>query len=631
MMNYSMEVDPTFTDRLKAVQKALGKQEADDDEEQETFEMARAKIKNLRLKTQVVQTEEQIQDMHTEHLEESKKQREEITILHQRADDYMDQFDLEGNKTIIETQYGPTNMYQNCKLCIPLQEVDDVADYLAPDVEAVRQILEELLAQKAGRRRRDFLEDELRNIANIHNSTDLVDVILPLHDLNWSDLLNNDSVWEQLNNSDAQVKHLQLRIEETDADRQDALNADDMILSEQLHDQVIALLEEFIEIIKDRIKICKSKGGRPELLQKLERFKQDSYNSIDKLKNLQYNLKDRINDDLARLDDWDTKQKEANRCKVENFEEFKRVNAEDIDANEKQQNEIWDTILDLYQQLKDLGDERWKLVNRRIEQTEAWDNDKAHHNKMRLVHREHYNTLLTLRDKADDCLDLAKAVEDYLNKASEDIYIKSEQIEMELNNLLLDEQKNYLSVFRRYYLTCGELKYKKEKRQAAIDKTVRKHDELIETSKETLDPNSRRYKDAQTDALLLREEIGKKIAIINNKMDKASDDFEPTEVALNAAGVSFLHPSLELQEINVNRRSNLNTISKRYANVDKDMIDCEDGEIDGLAIESMEVKRSGGLSKQIKPQSPTHPRGFRRYQLQQRTRNEKYRAQDVYT
>lgn len=622
-------MEPTFTHVLQNLQRDMGKAEADKAEDDDVFEMARAKIKNLKLKTQVEETEIAIKEMHEEHLHEAHKEREEITILHQRADDYMDQFDLEGNKTVIETQYTPTDMYKICQLTVPLQEVDDLTDYIAPDVEAVRQILEELLAQKAGRRRREFLEDELRNIAAIHNSPDLVDVVLPLHDLNWSDLLNNDTVWEQLNNSDAQVKHLQLRIEEVDADRQDALNNDDMILAEQLHDQVIALLEEFIEIIKDRIKICKGKGHRPDLLSKLERFKQDSYGTIDKFKNGQYNLKDRLNDDLAKLDDHDVQMKEANRKAVDIFEEFKLRNAECIDANEKKQNEIWDHILDLYAQLKALGDERWELIAQRIEETEKEDNRKAEYNKMRLVHRDHYNTLLNLRDKADDSLDLLKAVEDYLNKASEDVYIKSEQIDIELNGLLLDEQKNYLSVFRRYYLTCGELKYKKEKRQVAIDKTVRKHDEQIEIAKETLDPNSRRYKEAQTDALLLREEIQKKIAILSNKMDKGSDDFEDCEHRLNAAGVSFLHPSIELQEINVGRRANLNSVAKKYVTKDKDEVDVEDEDIHVTNDETQTVKSTGGLSQSMRTQSPTHTkRGYRRYVMTNRTRGEVFEHTD---
>eukprot|EP00998_Keelungia_sp_KM082_P006543 NODE_278_length_2151_cov_113.239625_g272_i0.p1 GENE.NODE_278_length_2151_cov_113.239625_g272_i0~~NODE_278_length_2151_cov_113.239625_g272_i0.p1 ORF type:complete len:628 (-),score=204.76 NODE_278_length_2151_cov_113.239625_g272_i0:159-2042(-) len=621
--------ETNFTEVLQKMQRDMGKAEALKDEDDEIFDMARSKIRSLKLKTQVVETEEAIQDMHADHLLEADKQREEITILHQRADDYMDQLDLEGNKTIVEPNYTVTDMYKNCQLVIPLQEVEELADFIAPDVEAVRQILDELLAQQAGRRRREFLDDEMRQIASVNNNSDLVDIVLPLHDLNWSDLLHNNSVWEQLNNSDAQVKHLQLRIEETDADRADALASDDMLLSEQLHDQVIALLEEFLEIIKDRIKICKTKGKRPDLLAKLEKFKQASYDTIDRLRNAQQSVKDRLNEDLDKLDQWENAYRDDQKVDVSAFEQFKDSNADAIDANEKDQNDVWDQIIGMYERLKELGDERWNLINQRIQETEKWDTKKSENNKMRLIHRDQYNTLLNLRDKCDDCMDLLKSVEDYLNKASEDIYSKSEEIEMELNNLLLDEQKNYLSVFRRYYLTCGELKYKKEKRQTAINRTVRKHDELIETAKETLDPNCRKYKEAQADALLLREEIQKKINVVSTKMDKSADDFEPTEDALNAAGISFLHPAVELQDLNSRKRRELNQVAKKYSSKDKQEIDEEDDDVVKTEVEVEQVKKSGGQGTAMRPQSPTHKRGTKRYQMERRTRDEEFRAQDL--
>lgn len=597
-----MGADDEFARVLTRLHKNMVTSDSENvEDDDEVVNLAKAKIKNLKLKTSVEETELQIKEVHEENRAEIMRMREECASLHELAEDNMDKFDVEMVQSAVDVQYGPTEMFKLMPTLLPATEVATLQGYDCPDVPAVHKILLDLLSEKCDKNRRIELDRVLRKIASIHDKEDLVDVILPLHDLNFSDLLLGNHIWQQLGLTDQTVKELQQRIEDTDAKRQDALEKDEIILSEQLHEEVIRLLAEFIKCIQDRIKIVEGQGSRPDLLTKLGLFKQGAYGTIEKFKTQQLKLKDRFAVDQTTLAEMDDALQAENKTKTLEFQRFQTSNADAITDNENRQADLFDQIVQLQAQMKALGDVRFELVNDRMDVTEKEAKRAALYTKQRQVHAEHAKVYVALQSRADQCLDLLKSTEEYVDKGSEAIWVNSEKIANHLATLLLDEKKNYLSVFRRYYLTCGELKYKKEKRQATIDRQVRHHEAQIEFAKETLDPDTKKYQKMKADVLVLREECEKKIWTLEQKMDAATDLFEPTAKSLDDSGISFLHPAIELEEINVSRRANMNEAVKSYVKKETDDVEFEDEDVNITHHEVQKVKTTahGGLATSV--------------------------------
>jgi len=580
---------------------STGGNEYDDDE---VFNMARAKITNLKLKTQVHEVEVGIKEIHEENYQEALRQREEVHNMHSRAAEDLDKFDVHMDQVVVNCHYTTTEMHKLLPSLMPAAEVQQLEGFAAVDVPATTKLLQDLLVNKIDPRVRVEVIQQLRRIVAIHTQEDLVDTILPLHDVAFSDLLLHDHIWEQLGLTDLDVKKIQQTIEEYDIKRQEALEKDEINLSEQLHDEMIRSLADFIKMLQDRIKVVEGQSSRPELLHKLDMLKQGSAMTIEKFKNQQLKLKERLGGDLDLLEAMDMTMRADHGKKCSDFQAFKSKNTNDIEVCEGEQVNVWDEITELYERLKSLGQERYDLIAERMEATETEAKRKALYEKQCLVHGNHYKVLIGLRGKADMALDVLNIVDEYVNKGIQSITDRSEKIEADLAALLLDERKNYLSVFRRYYLTCGELKYKKEKRQAVIDRQIRHCAAQIEFAKETLDPDTKKYQQEQAEVLALRDTCEKKIEILANRMEVATDIFEPTAIALNNAGVSFLHPAIELEEINVSRRAGHNQVVKRYVSEDQEEVDLEDEDVNSVAQEVQKVKSMapGSLSSMTKMQ-----------------------------
>eukprot|EP00997_Jenningsia_sp_PLL12_P003504 NODE_1660_length_1099_cov_67.210476_g1357_i0.p1 GENE.NODE_1660_length_1099_cov_67.210476_g1357_i0~~NODE_1660_length_1099_cov_67.210476_g1357_i0.p1 ORF type:complete len:217 (+),score=64.32 NODE_1660_length_1099_cov_67.210476_g1357_i0:304-954(+) len=173
------------------------------------------------------------------------------------------------------------------------------------------------------------------------------------------------------------------------------------------------------------------------------------------------------------------------------------------------------------------------------------------------------------------------------------ILVQHESVTNELQGLLYDEQRNYLSVFRRFYLTLGELLFKKEKRMQEAQRQLRNAQLQVEIAKETLDANVKLYKD-QTRALSQQyDNISSKVEFLAQKADSVKEDFEPTDHALRAQGLQFLHPAIELQELNVARRVKLNTVRRRFMEQDRDDVAEEDEAVANMTAAAMQAKKMG--------------------------------------
>ena len=99
--------------------------------------------------------------------------------------------------------------------------------------------------------------------------------------------------------------------------------------------------------------------------------------------------------------------------------------------------------------------------------------------------------------------------------------------------------------------------YKKEKRLEEIDRNIRTTHIQLEFAIETFDPNAKKHSDTKKDLYKLRTQVEEELDMLKDKMATALEAFGPTEDALLAAGIEFVHPAEEVEDNNLHRRSKL--------------------------------------------------------------------------
>ena len=112
-------------------------------------------------------------------------------------------------------------------------------------------------------------------------------------------------------------------------------------------------------------------------------------------------------------------------------------------------------------------------------------------------------------------------------------------------------------MFRRLYLTIGQLIYKKEKKLEEVDQHIRNEHMQLEFSIETFDPNAKRHSDRKKELYEERSMAEEELQTLKDRLQTIEDLFTPTAEFLRSQGIDFVHPSEEVEESNLARRSKM--------------------------------------------------------------------------
>jgi 3-dehydroquinate dehydratase len=228
-----------------------------------------------------------------------------------------------------------------------------------------------------------------------------------------------------------------------------------------------------------------------------------------------------------------------------------------LQENLEKQEESWRKIQDLERQLQKLGSERFEEIKRRIEEVEREEKRKVEYQQFLEVCSQHKKLLELTVYNCDLGIRCIGIIEELVAEGCSAIKARYDKTTQELADLRLQVHKEYLEYFRGLYLTLGQLMYKKEKRLEEIDRQIRTTHIQLEFSIETFDPNAKKHSDLKKELYNIRAGVEEEISMLKDKMARSLEAFQPTEEALRAADVEFVHPAVELHETNLDRRSKI--------------------------------------------------------------------------
>lgn len=114
--------------------------------------------------------------------------------------------------------------------------------------------------------------------------------------------------------------------------------------------------------------------------------------------------------------------------------------------------------------------------------------------------------------------------------------------------LTVATHRQHLDVFRGLYLSLGELAHKKARRIEEIDRSIQTNHIQQELAADTLNPNAKKFSDAKKELLRARDDVERDLETLRARGQKALARFAPSEAALRAAGVEFVHPTVEQED-----------------------------------------------------------------------------------
>eukprot|EP00992_Anisonema_acinus_P015198 TRINITY_DN9655_c0_g1_i1.p1 TRINITY_DN9655_c0_g1~~TRINITY_DN9655_c0_g1_i1.p1 ORF type:complete len:811 (+),score=210.83 TRINITY_DN9655_c0_g1_i1:64-2496(+) len=432
---------------------------------------------------------------------------------------------------------------------------------------------------------------------------ELLDTVKRLHHLLVTNPVTLETVLAVLNTNDEMMKRLQTKVDDAERSRAQAIEDEDMSRAESYHDESIKLQSALLKLIVDRLAMLLQPGEEMQLIAQVDEADRFANDRIDALRSEAAAAIDSVSKDLGTIDAHKEKQLKAYQDMCDNFDSMEKRSASDLQTNGHRQHQAWLDIIEAYDALVKLGDQRKGIVDKYIADRDTHERAKGAHEAWMATAADQQNRLQNLLTDAQNFVNCLDNLQLFVKQTTHTIHDRIDAVKAEIRKVLLDEQKRYLNIFRRFYLTSGELLYKKEKRLEEIEKMIEQNQFQIGFVKESLDPNAVMYRAHNMELTKLKDEIALKVEWLKDICDTASVDFAPTEEALKAAGVDFVSPTIELQELLVDRRAKVAEVREGFSAYQKAKLDKEKEDIQKQANVAKQAKMTG-LTQLISPLSP---------------------------
>eukprot|EP01006_Ploeotia_vitrea_P019768 TRINITY_DN52009_c0_g1_i1.p1 TRINITY_DN52009_c0_g1~~TRINITY_DN52009_c0_g1_i1.p1 ORF type:complete len:850 (+),score=104.95 TRINITY_DN52009_c0_g1_i1:68-2617(+) len=552
--------------------------------------------------------EERITGLHEAITEQGKANRHDLHSKHQKslntAFDYIESCSFPSTYSVLQLMQEAVTNSSFADLTAP---VDKYQPHKPLGHMAIQRVLGHLL-QSTPSDAGEALSRELDGLLSEHKLNYLPDYAIPLHKMLHSPILDVTYLKAELRKTEAKMKNLVFRIDNSDMNKEHSVQDEDIAAAEKYNDESIELSEELLQIIQDRLEALEWKGGQKPFLEDLESFLKMSVDRMNQEKALHAELLDKLNATLRSLDFKREKEEIQNSQRLWDFNQFKKNMLEDLHTNERRQNKCWDIIIEHFEELKRLGAERTRMNKVLLDEGEKEGHRKSDYSKFLDVFNKHNESITNLKNQVKSYIDVIDKFLDFTSDVEKGVQDKVEKLNKEADALILEEQRNYHAMFKRTYLNIGELLFRKEKQMEEMDRVLRGNEYQLSQCKETFDPWVKKYKNRSTKLERQREEVARKIELLRQRADKAAEDFEATQDVLEHLG--YEDPTVELQELNVERRGMANQKLEKLVDRDKDAALAEKLNIDVLQKAAKQAKEQG-LRSLVSPSRPTKTKGGR--------------------
>uniref|UniRef100_A0A7S1J6F6 Uncharacterized protein n=1 Tax=Eutreptiella gymnastica TaxID=73025 RepID=A0A7S1J6F6_9EUGL len=433
--------------------------------------------------------------------------------------------------------------------------------------------------------------------------SEMVEAIRTLDQIYKTNPITTETVMASLAQSQEILTRLQKRTDAVECSRMEAIDDDDLMRAESYHDESIKVQTQLSKVVMERILALQQPGEEINLFAVIDTADQVAHERIHL--NREQALADAqlLQGDIAKLETAVEAKHREQRSQLDDFLAFEQRTEGDLLSNADKQQKVWDTILSACADLVRHVEARRSTVTRYLEDRERHDRYKGDAEHWLQLAEHRHSQLQKLLGAAGTQVGLLNNMELALGKTADIIRERLHLIKGEVDRVLTDEQKLHFMVFRRQYLTIGELLYKKAQRLEELEKMIDQNNFQIGFAKEALDPNVNMYKMHTLELTKVKEELLIKVDYLKDRADEAASMFEPTEQALKEHGVDFVHPAVELQEILVERKQKANELRHCYFNVQQSKNSLAKADISQQATILKQVK-STGIIQLLPPLSP---------------------------
>jgi len=232
--------------------------------------------------------------------------------------------------------------------------------------------------------------------------------------------------------------------------------------------------------------------------------------------------------------------------------------------NEKKQQQAWQRIEQLQQELRAQQEElgrlaaaRKKEIERRVVLTEKEEGRRQGHGAFLAASRGYLDNLEATIENAERAKDIAKAINDFILDGCDNVALKFDRTESMLKDMAARVNRQYLKQFTDYYLAVGRLMYKKEKKRGQITASIEDAHIKLEMSVEVIDPQAKRYAQQKKGLTEERRILDAEIEQLQSRLRTSSKDFEPVATGLQELQIPFVHPRDILEKSSMDRHAKL--------------------------------------------------------------------------
>eukprot|EP00760_Papus_ankaliazontas_P036081 PhM_4_TR8183/c0_g1_i1/m.81496 len=469
--------------------------------------------------------------------------RADCTLRLAKGKEYADDFETESKSTVVAnmagsssltdstTTYTVPSLIAECDLSVVYKEVQSLEHLKAPSLQAepFGSLLQHLNA---------LLDDNALNAQRVRSA---------------------------LHETDGQVKALQVAIDQNDLWRDQALYGEDNVAAGEHHyKQLVAMLEQLMQVVHHRIGIASGLGNQSAVMKDFDDTLQRLMAEVARHRDANTSLRGRLQSDVQKIESKRAATAREDQAKAL---EYDRRHADDmtaLDHNSRHQEEAWQRLSRALDDLNNLSGERLAIVASLVDAREAEQRRKAAVDRTSSVCDQHVAALTSISRELDQFDKLFAEATRCGEDAKRRLMNRVQDVDSVLRDVRLDEQKNHLSVYRRYTVTVGDYIYRREKRAGDITRASRALDLSREVARDVLDRNGSRYDSDRVALDMELEEIAKEVNELRGRMDKATKLFAPTDAALQHAKVSFVHPTKLLSEHLAKQEQEQREIRRKY-------------------------------------------------------------------
>eukprot|EP00760_Papus_ankaliazontas_P008487 PhM_4_TR13841/c0_g1_i1/m.79003 len=415
------------------------------------------------------------------------------------------------------------------------------------------------------------------------------DLLVDCHDVLHADPFNY--LRGELNKSNERLALLDASLDNGEQQRKDALTAEDVRVAENVSFQMVLEEEKCLKEMRDRLeKIAWAQGDVEEYYKKAEAMNESASTNVKATKDQIELEKARLEADIAKLQEAIDKRAAEYEEKQEEYLSKIKAGKQQIVVLTKSQDDLWQEIENKLREMQRAGEERNREIKALFENVQQQQEHAKAYADFDAVSSDHMCALVAFKEHNNFAREMHDGISKFIGEVLE--RVANRPVADELEDIRVGEQMRYLDYFKRFLKDAETLRHSRHRRIENISRMER----TVQLSKAqaiaTLDPNRSKYEAELTELGQEREGLQVKVADMVTRLDREASEWKEVQESLEAAGISFVPPDIDKEELSCALQDKAIKVTKEYLQKEQLMLDKASSDLRKLKV-------SHDMSKEI--------------------------------